>query len=62
MPVIHLFNARFKELIGDRDGAHAAFLWSDEESSSFFIEKVIKEANMERRLVNTLLCLFLNLD
>ncbi|XP_052202218.1 pre-mRNA-processing factor 39-2 isoform X2 [Diospyros lotus] len=52
MPVIHLFNARFKELIGDRDGAHAAFLWSDEESSSFFIEKVIKEANMERRLGN----------
>ncbi|KAI8001984.1 Pre-mRNA-processing factor 39 [Camellia lanceoleosa] len=50
VPAIHLFNARFKEQIGDRDGAHGAFLWSDNKFSSYFIEKVVKEANMEKRL------------
>ncbi|CAL5409227.1 unnamed protein product [Camellia sinensis] len=52
VPAIHLFNARFKEQIGDRDGAHSAFLWSDNKFSSYFIEKVVKEANMEKRLGN----------
>ncbi|XP_028113670.1 uncharacterized protein LOC114311708 isoform X4 [Camellia sinensis] len=52
VPAIHLFNARFKEQIGDRDGAHGAFLWSDNKFSSYFIEKVVKEANMEKRLGN----------
>ncbi|PSS02958.1 Pre-mRNA-processing factor like [Actinidia chinensis var. chinensis] len=52
VPAIHVFNARFKEQIGDRYGARAAYLWSDDESSSHFIEKVINEANMEKRLGN----------
>ena len=51
MPAIHVFNARLKEQIGDRYGARAAYLWSDDESSSHFIEKAINEANMEKRLV-----------
>ncbi|XP_058196087.1 pre-mRNA-processing factor 39-2 isoform X3 [Rhododendron vialii] len=52
VPAIHLFNSRFKEKIGDRCGARAAFLLPDKELNSDFVEKVVKEANMEKRLGN----------
>ncbi|KAH7839009.1 hypothetical protein Vadar_033672 [Vaccinium darrowii] len=52
VPAIHLFNAWFKEKIGDRCGARAAFLLPDKELNSDFMEKVVKEANMEKRLGN----------
>uniref|UniRef100_A0A5B6ZIY4 Uncharacterized protein n=1 Tax=Davidia involucrata TaxID=16924 RepID=A0A5B6ZIY4_DAVIN len=52
VPAIHLFNARFKEHIGDVLGARAAYLQCDTGSHSHFIENVIKEANMEKRLGN----------
>ncbi|KAA8514990.1 hypothetical protein F0562_018222 [Nyssa sinensis] len=52
LPAIHLFNARFKEHIGDVLGAHASYLQSETGSNSHFIENVIKEANMEKRLGN----------
>lgn len=51
LPVIHLFNARYKEQIGDTSAAHAAFPESYIDSDSRFIEKVTFKANMERRLV-----------
>lgn len=51
IPEIHLFNAWFKEQTGDVFGAHAAFVQHNTESDSSFIENVIKEANMEKRLV-----------
>lgn len=51
VPVIHLFNARYKEQIGDVYAARAAFLENDTESDSAFIENVTIKANMERRLV-----------
>ena len=50
-PVIHLFNARFKEHQGDVIGAHSALLHCDAESGSKFVENVVIKANMERRLV-----------
>lgn len=50
-PVIHIFNARFREQIGDTYGARAAFLQGDADSDSYFVENVIKAANMEKRLV-----------
>ncbi|KAL5577132.1 hypothetical protein UlMin_018831 [Ulmus minor] len=52
VPVIHLFNARFKEHTGDAVGACAAFSHCDTESDSNFIENVILKANMEKRLGN----------
>ncbi|KAK3024027.1 hypothetical protein RJ639_044129, partial [Escallonia herrerae] len=52
VPVIHLFNARFKEKIGDVRGARTAFLHCDAEFDSCFVDNVMKEANMERRLGN----------
>ncbi|KAL6991384.1 hypothetical protein U1Q18_009497 [Sarracenia purpurea var. burkii] len=52
MPAIHLFTSRYKEQIGDKYGARAAFVWSDNELSSDFTDKVVKEANMEKRLGN----------
>lgn len=58
VPAIHLFNAWFKEKIGDRCGARAAFLLPDKELNSDFMEKVVKEANMEKRLVCNLFFLF----
>ncbi|KAL3833590.1 hypothetical protein ACJIZ3_008326 [Penstemon smallii] len=52
VPEIHLFNARLKERIGDVDGARAALLLYDTKSDSSFIENVVTQANMERRLGN----------
>ncbi|KAH9797603.1 tetratricopeptide repeat (TPR)-like superfamily protein [Citrus sinensis] len=52
LPVIHLFNARYKEQIGDTSAARAAFPESYIDSDSRFIEKVTFKANMERRLGN----------
>ncbi|KAL2494590.1 Tetratricopeptide repeat (TPR)-like superfamily protein [Forsythia ovata] len=52
VPEIHFFNARFKEQIGDADGARAALLLCDAKTDSNFIESVIKQANMEKRLGN----------
>ncbi|KAG8365591.1 hypothetical protein BUALT_Bualt18G0121700 [Buddleja alternifolia] len=49
---IHLFNARFKEHIGDVNGARSALLMCDTNTDSAFIEKVVLQANMERRLGN----------
>lgn len=49
--VIHLFNARFKEQIGDVSAARAAFIHGDVKSDSNFVETVISKANMEKRLV-----------
>lgn len=50
-PVMHLFNARFKEHEGDIIGAQAALLHCDGESDSNFVENVVMKANMEKRLV-----------
>ncbi|XP_023758120.1 pre-mRNA-processing factor 39-2 isoform X2 [Lactuca sativa] len=50
---VHIFNARYREKIGDIEGARAAFQLCDtSESDSSFIETAIKEANMEKRLGN----------
>ncbi|KAL4563590.1 hypothetical protein LXL04_027634 [Taraxacum kok-saghyz] len=49
---VHIFNARFREKIGDIEGARAAFQNCDTNSDSSFIEIAIKEANMEKRLGN----------
>ncbi|KAI3800696.1 hypothetical protein L1987_28790 [Smallanthus sonchifolius] len=49
---VHIFNARFREKIGDIEGARAAFHLCDTESDSSFIETAIYEANMETRLGN----------
>lgn len=48
---IHLFNSRFKEHIGDANGARAALVQCDTKSNSGFIENVVALANLERRLV-----------
>ncbi|XP_043808438.1 uncharacterized protein LOC110604770 isoform X4 [Manihot esculenta] len=47
--VIHLFNARFKEHVGDVFNARAAFLQCDTESDSDFVENVVMRSNMEKR-------------
>ncbi|KAL8235984.1 hypothetical protein R6Q59_017065 [Mikania micrantha] len=49
---VHIFNARFREKIGDIEGARAAFHHCDTESDSSFVETAITEANMETRLGN----------
>ncbi|XAR66662.1 hypothetical protein NMG60_11012964 [Bertholletia excelsa] len=51
-PEIHFFNAQFKEQIGDIDGARAEFLPLDDEFGSYFVQQVVKEANMEKRMGN----------
>ncbi|PIN01252.1 mRNA processing protein [Handroanthus impetiginosus] len=51
-PDIHLFSARFKEHIGDVDGARAALLLCDTKNDSSFIENISSLANLERRLGN----------
>jgi hypothetical protein len=51
VPVIHLFNSRFKEQIGDVFGARASFLKCEAESDSNFVENAKMKANMEKRLV-----------
>nr|WAU86874.1 birch protein [Betula platyphylla] len=52
VPVIHLFNSRFKEQIGDVFGARASFLKCEAESDSNFVENAKMKANMEKRLGN----------
>ncbi|GAV79580.1 hypothetical protein CFOL_v3_23045 [Cephalotus follicularis] len=54
MPVVHFFNAKYKEQIGDVVGARTAFLQCDTESDFGFVENVILRANMEKRLGNFL--------
>ncbi|XP_076960367.1 pre-mRNA-processing factor 39-2-like [Bidens hawaiensis] len=49
---VHIFNARFREKIGDIEGARAAFNLCDTESDSSFVDTAIYEANMEARLGN----------
>lgn len=51
VPEIHLFDARFKEHIGDVNGARAALVLCDTKTDSSFIENVATQANLERRLV-----------
>jgi len=51
VPGIHLFNARFREQIGDVFAARAAYVQSGKERDSDFVENVISKANMEKRLV-----------
>ncbi|CAL5214251.1 unnamed protein product [Lathyrus oleraceus] len=53
VPAIHLFNARFKEQIGDVLAARAAYIRRCKETDSDFVENVISKANMEKRLGNT---------
>lgn len=48
---IHLFDARFKEHIGDVDGARFALVLCDTKTDSSFIENVAIKANLERRSV-----------
>ncbi|XP_012091896.2 uncharacterized protein LOC105649750 isoform X2 [Jatropha curcas] len=50
--VIHLFNARFKEHVGDVPSARSAFLQCNNESDSEFVENVVMRANMEKRIGN----------
>ncbi|XP_022927451.1 uncharacterized protein LOC111434274 isoform X2 [Cucurbita moschata] len=50
VPVIHLFNSRFKEQIRDLSGARAAFLPLDGDLDSNFVENIILKANMEKRM------------
>jgi pre-mRNA-processing factor 39 len=55
---MHLFNARFKEQIGDVLAARAAYIRRCKETDSDFVDNVISKANMEKRLVCTsLYCL-----
>ncbi|KAL9236884.1 hypothetical protein vseg_011500 [Gypsophila vaccaria] len=51
-PEIHLFNAWFKEKIGDIDGAQAAVLQCDHDIGPHFIDMVRRKANMEKRMGN----------
>uniref|UniRef100_A0A1J3CB41 Pre-mRNA-processing factor 39 n=1 Tax=Noccaea caerulescens TaxID=107243 RepID=A0A1J3CB41_NOCCA len=50
--VIHLFNARFKEHVGDASAASVALSRCGEELGFGFVENVTKKANMEKRLGN----------
>ncbi|XP_042038889.1 uncharacterized protein LOC121784736 isoform X2 [Salvia splendens] len=52
VPEIHLFDARFKEHIGDAHGARAALALCDPKTDSNFIESIAAQANLERRLGN----------
>ncbi|KAI3891863.1 hypothetical protein MKX03_031937 [Papaver bracteatum] len=52
VPAIHLFSANFREKIGDVPGAHSSIHSCSAESDSDFIERVKREANMEKRLGN----------
>ncbi|KAL8045662.1 hypothetical protein ABFX02_08G129300 [Erythranthe guttata] len=49
---IHLFSARFKERIGDINGARAALILCDTKIDSNFIDNIVTLANLERRLGN----------
>ncbi|KAK4386505.1 Pre-processing factor 39 [Sesamum angolense] len=52
VPEIHLFSARFKEHIGDVNGARAALLLCDTKADLSFVDNVVTLANLERRLGN----------
>uniref|UniRef100_A0A7N0U2W6 Pre-mRNA-processing factor 39 n=1 Tax=Kalanchoe fedtschenkoi TaxID=63787 RepID=A0A7N0U2W6_KALFE len=53
VPCMHLFNARYKEQTKDFSGARAAFpKLNKNELDSEFINNVMREANMEKRLGN----------
>ncbi|KAK4421109.1 Pre-processing factor 39 [Sesamum alatum] len=52
VPEIHLFSARFKEHIGDVNGARAALLQCDTKADLSFVDNVVTLANLERRLGN----------
>ncbi|XP_051133744.1 pre-mRNA-processing factor 39-2 isoform X3 [Andrographis paniculata] len=52
VPEIHLFSARFKEHLGDANGARAALLRVDAKTDASFIEKTMALSNIERRLGN----------
>ncbi|XP_031123226.1 uncharacterized protein LOC116025949 isoform X2 [Ipomoea triloba] len=52
VPGIHLFSARFSEQIRDLAGARASFSNYDSGCDIYFIESVVKQANMEKRLGN----------
>lgn len=52
VPEMHLFNARYKERIGDATGARTAFFQFDEKPAAYLTKHVIELANMERRLGN----------
>lgn len=52
LPSVHIFNARFKEQIGDPVGARLAYDHANAESDYNFVENVVKEANMEKRMGN----------
>ncbi|CAN6875434.1 unnamed protein product [Brassica oleracea] len=49
---VHLFNARFKEHVGDASAASVALSRCGEELGVGFVENVAKKANMEKRLGN----------
>ncbi|KAJ8761333.1 hypothetical protein K2173_001389 [Erythroxylum novogranatense] len=52
MPMVHLFNAMYKEHIGDMHSARSAFLQCSAESDADFLDYVVRKANMEKRLGN----------
>ncbi|KAI6703501.1 hypothetical protein NL676_012637, partial [Syzygium grande] len=52
IPVIHAYNARFKEKIGDVLGARAALVHIRTELDTDFVEDAIMKANMEKRWGN----------
>lgn len=52
IPVIHAYNARFKEKIGDVSGARAALVHIRTELDTDLVEDVIMKANMEKRWGN----------
>lgn len=52
VPELHLFAARYKEQIGDPDGARASFPPINTDWDSCFIQYVTNRANMEKRLGN----------
>ncbi|XP_011085285.1 uncharacterized protein LOC105167319 isoform X3 [Sesamum indicum] len=52
VPEIHIFSARFKEHIGDVNGARAALLLCDTKADLSSVDNVVTLANLERRLGN----------
>lgn len=51
-PEFHFFNAQFKELIGNKIESQSSIIWPDSESSLDFVEKIVREANWEKRSGN----------
>ncbi|EXB86586.1 hypothetical protein L484_010650 [Morus notabilis] len=52
VPVIHLFDARFKEHEGNVTGARSALVQCDAELDVNFVANIVLKANMEKRLGN----------